>query len=255
MRAAGRMRHPPSFVHSRGMSFGRSCQVECVIALLYSCSSSLTRPAMKTTWILPRPLSHGRQECNVISSLLQPNQTQADRRSPTDPDLDPPWIRSKTYAPFAFSLRGWRGHATALDATAAHPARTSAVNVPGPLRFTPSNSPLNESTNHPMQPTSQTMLHVSDGKITLGYFRWTGGLRLYQFISSCPPFFQLNPGCEGLSPVFYLLFCRSLTVMLDRQPHWQSFKAVPAGSARFWQWFPPGVRIAGIFVQQWGSRL
>lgn len=66
------------------------------------------------------------------------------------------------------------------------PVRTSAVNFPALSRFAHSSSPLNESANHPMQPTSQTMLYVWHGKIMLGYFRCRGRLRLnqYSFIKS-----------------------------------------------------------------------
>lgn len=165
---------------------------------------------------------------SVILSLLELNQTQADRKTPADPDLDAPWIRNKTFAPFAFSLRGWWVHDTALYVTAAHPARTSAVNVPALSRFTHSSSPLNESANHPMQPTSQTMLYVSGRKIMLGYFRWRGGTRLNWYILFWIPLFHLTPGCEGLTAVFLAFVLPDIdNVTSDRQPHLQSFKTVP----------------------------
>lgn len=50
-----------------------------------------------------------------------------------------------------------------LYVTAAHFARTTALHVPALLRFTHSSSTLNESANHPMHWTSQTILYLSSG--------------------------------------------------------------------------------------------
>lgn len=47
--------------------------------------------------------------------------------------------------------------------TAAHSACTTALNVPALQRFTHSSSTLNESANHPMHWTSQTILYLSSG--------------------------------------------------------------------------------------------
>lgn len=169
---------------------------------------------MKTTWLTQCPLFDDCQECTekkqskkkqirgvkanlaVIVSPMQRNQNQADRRTPADPDLDVPWIQNKAFAPFAFSLRAWRVHGTALYVTAAHPARTSAVNVPALSRFTHTSSSLNESANHPTQPTSKTKLYVSDGKIMLGYFRWRGATKSIHFIMPSP--FSSEPRMRGL---------------------------------------------------------
>lgn len=53
--------------------------------------------------------------------------------------------------------------AKALYVTVAHSTRTTALRVPALWRFTHSSSALNESANHPMHWTSQTILYPSSG--------------------------------------------------------------------------------------------
>ena len=56
-----------------------------------------------------------------------------------------------------------RGTLQRVCVTAAHTACTTALDVPSLLRFTHSSSTLNESANHPMHWTSQTILYLSSG--------------------------------------------------------------------------------------------
>ena len=56
-----------------------------------------------------------------------------------------------------------RGTGPTVYVTAAHSACTTALNVPALQRFTHSSSTLNESANHPMHWTSQTILYLSSG--------------------------------------------------------------------------------------------
>lgn len=58
---------------------------------------------------------------------------------------------------------GWNMTAKALYVTVAHSTRTTALRVPALWRFTHSSSALNESANHPMHWTSQTILYLSSG--------------------------------------------------------------------------------------------
>lgn len=216
MGAAGRMRHPSSFTHCGGMSFGRSRQVKCVILLLFSSSflffynytgseNNLDHPISFMSWPSgmrgkktqsknkPESAKNGSEGKNEVKPVCQPCCYPCCSEIKPKLTAEPLTL---IWTHLEYEIKPLRPSLSACAADGCttrpcmsrltRPVRTSAVNFPTLSRFTHSSSPLNESANHPMQPTSQTMLYVWHGKIMLGYFRCRGRLRLnqYSFIKS-----------------------------------------------------------------------
>lgn len=120
-----------------------------------------------------------------------------------------------SYSSQAIKIRA--GTVQTLRVTAAHFACTTALSVPALLRFTHSSSTLNESVNHPMHWTSQTILYLSSGcrrenNDSLTQVKKAMWLNQYFYYGSLHP----SPLFESVAAIFLCLFSSmSLEVSTD----------------------------------------
>lgn len=165
MRTVGWMWHPLSFLHFADMSFWHSCQVRLVYGL-YSWTNITNYQInfdinidlefdMNATWCETPKLKNDWLCSNSFFRQWIENKNIRLHIA----------IEKRNYSVLQWcqAINTREGQCVTACVTAAHFACTTALDVPSLLRFTHSSSTLNESANHPMHWTSQTILYLSMG--------------------------------------------------------------------------------------------
>lgn len=162
------MRHPLSCLHGPGMSFSHSCQVKSGDESNFRTRGTnyqnnfdfrthlnfLLVPEFDR-W--PKNFKDRKKKKDAINLCFR------DWKLKKKKVLLTKTVKVSESSARLQAIKVRAGTVETLYVTAAHFARTTALHVPALLRFTHSSSTLNESANHPMHWTSQTILYLSSG--------------------------------------------------------------------------------------------